>query len=98
MDRGFKGNIEFICFEDKAFDALIDRLMDRFQDELAKKERDWIDGAEALKMLGITSASSLQILRDGGKIRYSKPSKKVILYDRRSIIEYLEQNAVEKYG
>jgi hypothetical protein len=53
----------------------------------------WISAAEAKKMLGLTSNTSLQRLRDGGRIRFSQPMHKVILYDRASIESYLEQHA-----
>jgi hypothetical protein len=35
----------------------------------------------------------MQKLRDEGKIRFSQPQKKIILYDRESISQYLEKNA-----
>jgi hypothetical protein len=36
-------------------------------------------------------------LRDEGKIRFSHPQKKIILYDRDSIGGYLEDNAQETF-
>jgi len=42
--------------------------------------------------LRIKSKTTLQKLRDGGKIRFSQPEKKIILYDLKSIYSYLDQN------
>ncbi len=52
----------------------------------------WISPNEAMQLL-ITSKTTLQKLRDEGKIRFSQPEKKLILYDIHSIDEYLEKYA-----
>ena len=46
-----------------------------------------------MTMLRITSKTTLQKLRDEGKIRFSQPEKKLILYDVGSIYEYLNKHA-----
>jgi len=45
-----------------------------------------------MEILGIKSKGTLQKLRDEGKIRFSQPEKKIILYDRESIDQYLEKH------
>ncbi|MEM6767521.1 MAG: helix-turn-helix domain-containing protein [Bacteroidota bacterium] len=50
-----------------------------------------------MEILTITSKTTLQKLRDEGKIRFSQPMKKLILYDRESILTYLEENAQETF-
>ncbi len=57
----------------------------------------WIDGDEAMRLLNITSKTTLQRLRDEGKIRFSQPQKRIILYDRNSIDDYLELHAREPF-
>jgi hypothetical protein len=52
---------------------------------------------EARKKLRITSKTTLQKLRDEGKIRFSQPEKKLILYEVESIYEYLGENANEPF-
>jgi len=90
--------MEVICLEEKAFYALIDEVVGRIQQELPSGELDkWISGEEAMKLLRITSTTTLQSLRNLGKIRYSKPSKKIILYDRDSINDYIEGHAQETF-
>jgi len=52
----------------------------------------WIDETEAKSLLYIKSKTTLQKLRDNGLIRFSQLGKKMILYDRDSILKYIEEN------
>ena len=45
-----------------------------------------------MRLLRITSKTTLSYMRNQGKIRYSQPEKKIILYDRESIDAYLEKH------
>ena len=85
--------MEVICIEDDAFYALIDQVVQRIKDQQGIKEDKWISGEEAMKKLRITSKTTLQKLRDEGKIRFSQPEKKHILYDVESIYAYLEKHS-----
>lgn len=86
-----------ICIEEKAFDELIAKVYRQVKDLYNKDHLDdWISRDEAMRMLGIKQ-TTLQLLRDKGAIRFSQPSKKIILYDRRSIIEYLIKHARETW-
>lgn len=76
--------------------ALVDIVMDYMREKLKEPER-WIDGEDAMKKLGVSSPTTLQKYRDEGKIRFSQPSRKIILYDRLSIDEFLEKNARETF-
>jgi hypothetical protein len=82
-----------ICLEDQAFYALIEQVYLRIKETTGKKEDRWISGEEAMNMLRVTSKSTLQKMRDEGKIRFSQPEKKIILYDRDSIYQYLDNHA-----
>jgi len=84
--------MEVICLEDKAFYSLIDKVVGHIKDNHGIKEDKWISGEEAMHKLRITSKTTLQKLRDEGKIRFSQPEKKIILYDVESIYEYLDQH------
>ncbi len=53
------------------------------------KSDKWMDKKEAMQALRIKSATTLQKLRDEGKIRFSQPEKKHIVYERDSINDYL---------
>ncbi|MDP4103350.1 MAG: helix-turn-helix domain-containing protein [Bacillota bacterium] len=85
--------MEVICLEDEAFYALVEQVVRRIKEKKSIKEDKWISGEEAMLKLRITSKTTLQKLRDEGKIRFSQPEKKLILYDVESIYEYLEKNA-----
>lgn len=85
-------SMQVICLEEEAFYALIEQVVARLQDKFGEKEK-WISDVEAMQLLKIKSKTTLQELRNQGKIRYSQAKKKNILYDRDSIMEYLEKNA-----
>jgi hypothetical protein len=85
--------MEVICLEDEAFYALVEQVYQRIKEKQPKPEDKWISGEEAMQKLRITSKTTLQKLRDEGKIRFSQPEKKHIVYDLRSIYEYLEKHA-----
>ncbi|PZR20505.1 MAG: DNA-binding protein [Flavobacterium psychrophilum] len=85
--------MEVICLHDAAFYALVEQVVDRLKAEHNQTLDKWVGGEEAMRLLNIKSKTSLQNLRDEGKIRFSQPQKKVILYDRDSINAYLEDNA-----
>ena len=85
--------MEVICLHDEAFYALIDKVIERVQQQQAVKEDKWISGSEAMKKLRIQSKTTLQKLRDEGSIRFSQPEKKIILYDSDSINDYLTRHS-----
>lgn len=82
-----------ICLEDEALYALVEKVISRTKEQNANREDKWISDEEAMHKLRITSKTTLQKLRDGGKIRFSQPAKKIILYDSESINDYLEKHA-----
>lgn len=89
--------MEIICLEETAFFTLIDRVMDRLSMKHNIKEDKWISGDEAMKKLRISSKTTLQKFRDEGRIRFTQPDKKIILYDTDSINEYLEKHSKETF-
>lgn len=84
--------MQIICLEDEAFYALIHEVT-TYLDKTRKHEDKWVSQKEAMRLLNVKSKTTLQNLRDEGKIRFSQPQKKVILYDRASIEAYLEKYA-----
>lgn len=85
--------MQVICLEDAAFYALIDEVVARIKEKQGQQPEKWVSGEQAMQLLNIKSKTTLQTLRDEGRIRFSQPQKKIILYDRESINAYLEQNA-----
>ncbi|MRG48284.1 helix-turn-helix domain-containing protein [Chitinophaga sp. SYP-B3965] len=89
--------MEVICLEDAAFYALIDKVVQRITQTHKQVPDKWISPEEAMRKLNITSKTTLQKFRDEGKIRFSQPEKKIILYDTNSIDEYLEKHSRETF-
>lgn len=89
--------MEVICLEDSAFFALVEQVVERLKASHDVKKDKWISDEEAMDLLNIKSKTTLQKFRDEGKIRFSQPEKKIILYDRDSINVYLEKNAKETF-
>ena len=88
--------MEVICIESEAFYKLLEEVFQRLI-KIKAKEDKWIPASEAMRMLGIKSKTTLQRWRDEGRIRFTQPEKKVILYDRDSIAQFLEKHAKETF-
>ena len=88
--------MEVICLQDQAFFALIEEVVQRLKTEGGNPDK-WISDDQAMQLLKIKSKTTLQKLRDEGKIRFSQPQKKIILYDRQSIDAYIEKNARDTF-
>ncbi|MEX0968401.1 MAG: helix-turn-helix domain-containing protein [Bacteroidia bacterium] len=89
--------MEVICLETDAFYHLIEEVVDRIKEKYSIVKERWIVTDEAMNLLGIKSKTTLQKLRDSGEIRYSQPTKKIILYDRESLYSYLENHAKDTF-
>ncbi len=89
--------MEVICLEDEAFYQLIEKVVSRIKEKEAIKLDKWLSTEEAMDMLKIKSKTTLQKLRDEGRIRFSQPERKIILYDRDSINDYLEKHSKDTF-
>ncbi|MCC6754001.1 MAG: helix-turn-helix domain-containing protein [Saprospiraceae bacterium] len=89
--------MEVICLQDEAFYKLIETVVKRIKQTEGIKEDKWVSGERVMEMLNIKAKSTLQKLRDEGKIRFSQPERKIILYDINSINEYLEKHSKETF-
>jgi len=85
--------MEVICLETEAFYSLVEEVVKRIKDTENIEKDKWIQTEEVMELLGIKSKTTLQKLRDEGSIRFSQPQKKIILYDRDSVLEYLDKHA-----
>jgi hypothetical protein len=81
----------FICLDEPAFFSLLETLYARLKGK--DKGDKWISGDEVMRLLNISSPTTLQKLRDTGALRISQLSKKIILYDRDSVEEYIEKHS-----
>ena len=89
--------MEVICLEDEAFYALVEEVVQRIKEKQNIKEDKWLSPSEAMEKLRIKSKTTLQRLRDEGRIRFSQPDKKIILYDADSINEFLNKHSKETF-
>lgn len=78
--------------EDEAFYVLIETVVRRIKDKENIKTDKWVRTEQAMDILKIKSKTTLQKLRDEGKIRFSQPQKRIILYDTDSLNDYLEKH------
>ena len=85
--------MQVICLEEAAFYALVEQVVARLKETHGEEKEKWITDVEAMQLLNIKSKTTLQKLRDEGKIRFTQPQKRLIMYDRASIAAYLERNA-----
>ncbi len=89
--------MEVICIHTPAFYALIEKVVEHIKEKQDIQEEKWLDTEAAMALLGIKSKTTLQDLRNKGKIKYTQPMKRVILYDRSSLLEYLEANSRQTF-
>jgi len=90
--------MEVICLETKAFYDLVDKVVKRMKGIESNEKRDkWVSEQEAMRLLRVTSKTTISKLRNNGDIRFSQPRKKIILYDTESINEYLEKHAKDTF-
>jgi len=86
--------MQVICLEEEAFYALVEQVVSKLMKATGDKEKQkWVDDVKAMHLLNIKSKTTLQKLRDEGKIRFTQPQPRTILYDTDSINHYLERNA-----
>jgi hypothetical protein len=89
--------MEVICLEEDAFYVLVEQVISRLKNNSNEEKQKWLSDEQAMQLLNIKSKTTLQKLRDEGKIRFSQPQKKIILYDRDSIDNYLEKNVPKTF-
>lgn len=83
--------------ESDAFYALIEEVVERVNKEQDLEKDEWISDVEAIRLLRISSKTTLQKYRDEGKIRFSQLGRKSILYDRQSLMDFIEANARDTF-
>lgn len=85
--------MEVICLEEPAFYSLLEQVVQRLRQVHGDTKPKWVNEEEAMTLIGVKSKTTMQKLRNEGKIRFTQPQKKIILYDRDSMLQYLENNS-----
>ena len=95
--------MEVIVIESKAFDQLKleikqyvkQALRELLEEKYLAENKEWITIEEAMELLPYKSKTTWQKLRDTGTISISQsPNSRVILYSKKSIMDYLKKNAI----
>jgi rRNA-processing protein FCF1 len=90
--------MKVILIDEDAFFELFERVLDHVETKLEHQEQNnWLTPSQAMKKLNITSKTTLQRYRDEGKVRYTKIGRKNILYDPKSIDDFLNRHANETF-
>jgi hypothetical protein len=92
-----QSTLNIICLDTPAFHALIDEVVQKINIQHTLPEKKWILSEDAMELLGISSRTTLQKLRDEGKLRFSCPGGKIYFYDRESIDEYITSKAIDTF-
>jgi len=83
----------FIILKEGDYERVLDKTYEYLKAKITSSEPKWNTPEETMKMLNI-GISTLQKLRNEGKLIYSKISSKNIMYDHQSILDFLEENKV----
>jgi len=94
----FGNRLDIICLEYEAFYALVEEVVGRLKEKHSIQHEKWIGDEEAMHLQHITSKTTLQKYRDEGLIRFTQPSRKIILYDRDSILGFLNTKAKDFFS
>ena len=89
--------MQVICLQEDAFYALVEQVVQRIKESQKINEDKWISPEEAMEKLRIKSKTTLQKLRDEGRVRFTQPDRKIILYDSDSINEYLSKHSKDTF-
>ena len=89
-------NLNVICLESKAFQALANEMAMQFKKEFLGSLNPWIKEDAAMDLLRITSKTTFQKYRDEGKFKFSRITSKLILYERQSILDFIESKSTPK--
>ena len=96
--------MEVIVINTEAYEKLKQELMvivkkaiaEVLSDKKAVDNSDWISWDEAKKLLPYKSKTSWQQFRDKGLIEFTKSEKgRTIMYSKKSIINYLNNNKIK---
>ncbi len=89
--------MQVICLEEAAFYELVEQVVERLKEKNNVTHDKWVSHEEAMRLLNVKSKTTLQKLRTEGKIRFTQPEKKIILYDRNSIEAYLDKHSKDTF-
>jgi|GEM_PF-7122985 len=95
--------MELICIDGNAFQELFGELIEKIKLEHAIQADPWVSTDEAMRLLRITSKTTLKKFCDEGRIVCSPLTNKLILYRRdstrwRQVLPSPRQNRAARQG
>lgn len=81
-----------ICMDEEVYYDLKEGLIVRLMQMHQVDHEPWITAEEAMSLLRISSQTTLKKFCDQGHIRVSKITEKIVLYNRPSILEFIDKN------
>lgn len=77
--------------EKQAFYELLNQVLARLNAE--NEEETWIPEDEAMQLLNIRSKTTMQRIRNEDLVRFTQPTQRIILYDKQSLLDYLDNRS-----
>src|ERR1019366_5297727 len=86
------GHPDIIRIDSDAFEKLLDAVIEYAMDKYNAEKNIWINEQQVLDLIGITSKTTLMKLRQEGKIKYTQPYARKIMYSKQSVLDFLEKH------
>ena len=85
--------MDLICLDSQAFEMLFNKLVEKIKEAKQVQADPWINSEKAMELLGVSSKTTLKKFCDEGHIRVSHLTNKLVLYERASILAFIERKA-----
>ncbi|MEQ8474779.1 MAG: hypothetical protein RIB54_00985 [Fulvivirga sp.] len=86
-----------ICFNEEMVIDIHQRMIEFTCPSYAKQPDPYMSKDEVMEFLKIKSATTLQNIRDTGKIEFTVLTSKNILYSRASVLDYLKSKTQKAF-
>ena len=84
---------KFLIMEKEDLETLLKEIL---PDVPESESKPWLLESEAMEILGIRSKSQMWKIRTTNpEIQVSQPSRKIILINRQSLMDWLEKNSIK---
>jgi len=84
-------------FNPEELNFLAQRLAELLREKIDIPKEEWISEQEVMTITGIKSKGAIMKLRQQGKVRYVQPFKRIIMYDKNSVFEFLSKHVKETF-
>ncbi len=88
---------EIIRIETTAYRSLLEKTLALMKDLSRQQDDKYVTPDRAKEILGCTSDNYLRSLRDSGAIEFSSASKKIIMYNKASLVAYLDKHSKKTF-